>query len=225
MSQKKGWGRTVMGWFVVDEEERAAAAAGTPSGGGGESVDDLIARYASGTPGGAPAAPPVQFQGEVPRAQGGQIDLPRIFLAAGIDDEEQGRIRKAQDLLKSLPAETPAPVKKQIVEASLKAFGVPIEQIIESGVQEIEALEAWIQREAQETQRTLADATKKIEDLNREIAELKQLMEVSVAEQNSATQAVNAAKLQVQDVLEFFGQEKVAKVVKDSPKLHEPPTS
>ena len=206
-----------MGWFVVDDEAQPAP------GGGGESVDDLIARYASApAEGAAPAAPPVQFQGEVPRAQGGQIDLPRIFAAAGIDDEEQGRIRRAQDLLKSLPAETPAPVKKQIVEASLKAFGVPIEQIIESGVQEIEALEAWIQREAQETQRTLADAQTKIEALTREIAELKRLMEVSVAEQDAAAQAVNAAKLQVQQVLEFFGQERVAQVVQASPKLHEP---
>jgi hypothetical protein len=29
----------------------------------------------------------------------------------------------------------------------------------------------------------------------------------------------------VQKVLEFFGQDAVARVVKDSPKLHEPPTS
>ena len=190
MSQKKGWGKTVMGWFVESDEPAAAA--------------------------------PVEFKGEVPRAQGGQIDLPRIFEAAGIDAEEQSRISRAQELLRSLPAETPAPVKKQIVEASLKAFGVPIEQIIEAGVQEIEALEAWIQREAQETQRTLGDATTKIGQLEKEIAELKQLMEVSVQEQNTAGSAVNAAKLQIQQVLEFFGQEQVAKVVQASPKLHEP---
>jgi hypothetical protein len=214
MSEKKGWGRTVMGWFVQEDEAPAPAAKQ-------ESVDDLIAKYASGpAPGGT--APPVEFKGEVPRAQGGSVDLPRIFESAGIDAEEQARISRAKELLKSLPAETPAATKKQIVEASLKAFGVPIEQIIEAGVQEIEALEAWVQREAQETQRTLADATAKIDDLTRQIAELKQLMEVSVQEQNAAGAAVNTAKLEIQQVLEFFGQDKVAAVVKASPKLHEP---
>jgi hypothetical protein len=167
----------------------------------------------------------VEFQGELPPAHGGQIDLPRVFIAAGIDGEDQARVDRAQELLRSLPAETPAPVKKQIVEAALKAFGVPIEQIIEAGVQEIEALEAWIQREALATQRTLADAGKKIDDLNREIAELKRLMEVSVQEQNAAGAAVNQAKLHIQEVLEFFGEERVAKVVQASPKLHEPPST
>jgi hypothetical protein len=216
MSEKKGWGRTVMGWFVQSDEVAPVAPGATK-----ESVDDLIARYAGGAPAAA-AAPPVEFKGDVPRAQGGQIDLPRVYEAAGIDAEEQARISRAQELLRSLPAETPAAVKKQIVEASLKAFGVPIEQIIEAGVQEIEALEAWIQREAQETQRTLGDATKKIDDLTQQIADLKQLMDVSVQEQNAASTAVNAAKLQIQQVLEFFGQEQVAKVVQASAKLHEP---
>ena len=35
-------------------------------------------------------------------------------------------------------------------------------------------------------------------------------------------QSCNAKKLEVQKVLEFFGQEAVARVVRESPKLHEP---
>jgi hypothetical protein len=35
-------------------------------------------------------------------------------------------------------------------------------------------------------------------------------------------QACNAKKLEVQKVLEFFGQDAVARVVRESPKLHEP---
>ena len=44
----------------------------------------------------------------------------------------------------------------------------------------------------------------------------------SLDEQSAATGACNQAKLQVQEVLEFFGQEKVAQVVETSPKLSEP---
>ena len=47
-------------------------------------------------------------------------------------------------------------------------------------------------------------------------------MEERVKEQNSVVAACNAKKLDVQKVLEFFGRDKVAQVVKDSPKLHEP---
>jgi hypothetical protein len=220
MGEKKGWGRTVMGWIIVDDHAKGEAAR-APTG---DSVEDLLARY-SGDPGAppAPAPMPVQLQGDVPRAQGGKLELGRIFAAASISPEEQGRVVKAQELLRTLPTETPLPVKKQIVEASLKAFGYPIDDLIEAGVQEIQALEAYIQREAQESQRTLADATQRIEALTKEISDLKQLMQSTIDEQAAAAAACNQAKLQIQEVLEFFGQEAVARVVQASPKLHEPP--
>ena len=49
--------------------------------------------------------------------------------------------------------------KKQIVEASLKAFGVPIEKIIEAGVAEIEALEFYIRSGASDTEKVLQDGS------------------------------------------------------------------
>ena len=42
-------------------------------------------------------------------------------MAASISSDEQGRIEKARSLLKTLPQDTPRDVKRQIVEASLKA--------------------------------------------------------------------------------------------------------
>ena len=47
-------------------------------------------------------------------------------------------------------------------------------------------------------------------------------MESRTAEQLAVVQACNDKKLGIQKVLEFFGQEKVARVVRDSPKLVEP---
>jgi len=217
MAEKKSFGRKVMGWFVVDDNADKKKPDISE-----ESVDDLIKRYADDKPA-APPPPPVELKGDLPRATGGQLDLPRIFAAAGISAEEQGRVVRAQELLKTLPAETPVPVKRQIVEASLKAFGYPIDDLIEAGAQEIQALEAYIQREAAETQRTLGDASKRIEQLTQEIADLRKLMQTAIDEQNLATQASNAAKLPVQQVLEFFGEDAIARVVHASPKLQEPP--
>src|SRR5664279_4607704 len=106
MSEKKGWGSTVLGWFVVQE-------GGAPG---------------SAQPNGAPppAAPePPAFVKEPPAAPGGRVDFPKVYEAAGLDSEEQGRVAKAAELLAALPAGTEPAIKKQIVEASLKAFGVP----------------------------------------------------------------------------------------------------
>ncbi|MCU1277551.1 MAG: hypothetical protein JWM53_1097 [bacterium] len=211
MSDKKGFGSTVLGWFVVREGEEDKKQ---------ESADELIAKYANDAP--PPSPPEVKLTGELPKSQGGNVDFAAVYRAAGIDDGEQGRIDKATQLLKTLPAETPKDVKKQIVEASLKAFGYPVEQIIEAGAQEIQALEVYIQAGQRDTQALLADSQKRIADLEAETARVKKVMEDQVASQYALTQACNQMKLKVQEVLEFFGQEAVARVVSQSPKLHEP---
>ena len=54
-----------------------------------------------------------------------------------------------------------------------------------------------------------------------EIAEIKKLMELQVGTQESLARATNEQKLRVQSVLEFFGQEAVARVVRESSKLVE----
>jgi hypothetical protein len=210
MSEKKSFGSTVLGWFVVREGADAKP----------DSADDLIAKYAAE----APAAPPpeIKLTGELPKPEGGKVDYPAVLRAAGIGDEEQSRIEKARGLLKTLPADTPKEIKKQIVEASLKAFGYPVEKIIEVGAQAIQALEVYIQSGQKETQSLLVQSQQRLEELNSEIARVKKVMEDAVSQQYQLTQSCNEEKLRVQEVLEFFGQEAVARVVRESPKLHEP---
>src|SRR5262249_11125529 len=145
-----------------------------------------------------------------------------VFEAAGVDAAERDRVSKAQELLRSLPSDTPAPAKKQIVEASLKAFGVSTQTIIEAAVQEIQALEAFIRAGQGDTQKVLTDGNQRISELELEIERTKQAMQQAVAEQEARAQAANAEKLKVQQVLEVFGQEAVARVVEESPKLHKP---
>ncbi|MSP62326.1 MAG: hypothetical protein EXR72_18740 [Myxococcales bacterium] len=223
MSEKKGWGTTVLGWFVVRDGEEAAggdhSAASTDAG-----TDALIAKYAQ-APEAAPS--PVTFADGVPlpATAGEAIDFPGVYRAAGLDDEEQGRIDKATALLRTLPLETPKEVKRQIVEASLKAFGYPLDQIIEAGAGEIQALQGYIELGQRKTQSLLGEGTTRLAKIEKEAAEVKLLMEETVKRQYELTNACNEQKLKVQEVLEFFGQDAVARVVRDSPKLHEPATT
>jgi hypothetical protein len=202
MSDKRSWGSTVLGWFVVQE-------GATPSDAPSEAPP-------------AAAPEPPAFVSQPPPAPGGRVDFPRVFEAASVDPEEQGRVAKAADLLESLPAGTEAAVKKQIVEASLRAFGVPVEKIIEGAVQEIQALEAYIRACAADTQKVHEESEKRIAQFEEEIRRIRTVMETRTAEQLSVVQACNDRKLGIQKVLEFFGQETVARVVRDSPKLVEP---
>jgi hypothetical protein len=217
MSDKKSWGTTVLGWFVVRPEDEAAV--GLPPTDPGAAGTTGADPYQSDQP---VAPEPPAFATTPPAAPGGQVDFPGVFAAAGVDEEEQARVAKAAALLGSLPADTEPAVKKQIVEASLNAFGVPIDLIIENGVQEIQALEGYIQAGASDTQKLLQESQARIAQFETEIARIRQVMEERVAEQTGVVRACNAKKLDIQRVLEFFGQEAVARVVRDSPKLVEP---
>jgi hypothetical protein len=201
----------VLGWFIVQD-----AAAASP-GGASLAADADAAVIAAA----AQSSPPV-FQQEPPSPSGGHVPFDEVFGAAGIDADERERVSKAQQLLGGLPAETPLGVKKQIVEASLKAFGVPIDNIIETGVAEIQALEVYIRKSAGDTQQLIEEANRRIAQFEDEVRKLRGVMERQTLEQQSVTAACNVRKLDVQRVLEFFGQEAVARVVQASPRLHDP---
>jgi len=207
MSDKKNWGQTVLGWFVVsDDDARPDGAPGDPDG------------EASGMTRGVEQV----FVTNPPAATGGSVDFDAVFEAAGIGADERQRVAKTMELLRALPADTPTPVKKQIVEASLNAFGVPIDQIIGSGVSEIQALEGYIRAGAADSQQVLADGEQRIKALEEQSRQIRAVMEQRVQEQQVAVRACNDRKLGIQQVLEFFGQEAVARVVQASPKLQTP---
>lgn len=266
---KKGWGKTVAGWFVEFEDEpagNAPPAGKAPAGkapaappASDDATDDIIRRYAGGgggAKGAKPAATPAKPDtsparspsGEAPPDFGGaatpatsggsgassanpavdatgNLDFASVFKAAGISEAEADRVNRTLGLLSQLPAETPQPVKKQIVEASLNSFGVPIESIIESAVAEIEALHSCIEGGKQQTASLLEQSQGRIEQLQKQIAEVQQVILARQAEQRSLEQQARSHGLKVQQILEFFGQELVGKVVKESPRLHEPEKS
>jgi hypothetical protein len=201
---KKTWGHTVLGWFIEKEDDQTADVAGAA-----ESAPTAI-------------APAQIFAKQPPGAPGGKVDFDGVFEAAGIDDGGRERVQKASELLGSLPVETPLETKKQIVEASLKAFGVPIDKIIETGVAEIQALEGYIRTDQADTQKLIGESNARIASYEQEISHIRTVMEERVREQQGVQTACNSKKLEVQRVLEFFGRDEVARVVRESSKLINP---
>ncbi|MCM3900903.1 MAG: hypothetical protein ND866_04290 [Pyrinomonadaceae bacterium] len=221
MSEKKGWGSTVAGWFI--ERDEPIGSAGVD---GEEPGDSPVASEEASSSSREDYATPSPTQGVFktvpPPPLGGQVDFGAVFAAAGVDAEEQQRVARTTELLRSLPAGTDAAVKKQIVEASLKAFGVPIEKIIEASVEEIQALDGYIRNGAADNDKLIQESDARIKQYEEEIKNIRGVMQQSVNEQQSLIKICNDKKLEVQQVLEFFGRDTVARVVKASPKLHDP---
>lgn len=221
MSDKRGWGSTVAGWFIEQEEP-----IGSPEIERGALSDLPIASEEAVSPSLEDYATPSPTQGvfktSPPPSTGGQVDFDAVFAAAGVDTDEQQRVARTTELLRSLPAGTDAAVKKQIVEASLKAFGVPIEKIIEASVEEIQALDGYTRNGAADNDKLIQESDARIKQYEEEIKNIRGVMQQSVDEQQKLIKVCNDKKLEIQQVLEFFGRDTVARVVKASPKLHDP---
>ena len=184
MSDKKGWASTVAGWFIERDEEPTAPA---ETDFGEIPEPPLPAAPDSYT---TPSPTQSVFQTSPPPPTGGQVDFPAVFEAAGVDQDEQQRVARTTDLLNSLPAGTDAAVKKQIVEASLKAFGVPIEKIIEATVEEIQALDGYIRNGAADNEKLIQESEARIKQYELEIQNIRSVMQQSVSEQQNADQGV-----------------------------------
>lgn len=213
MSDKKGWGATVTGWFIERDEPPAPLETESPDV---PAPPTPVEDYTT------PSPTQAVFQTAPPPPAGGQVDFAAVFQAAGVDPEEQQRVTRTTDLLRSLPAGTDITVKKQIVEASLKAFGVAVDKIIEATVEEIQALDGYIRNGAADNEKLIQESDARIKEYEQEIQNIRSVMQQSVEEQQKLIKVCNDKKLEVQQVLEFFGQDTVAKVVKASPKLHDP---
>jgi hypothetical protein len=219
MSDKKSWGSTVAGWFIERDEPPATEIPHSGEPPQSPSLDTFAPATENYT---TPSPTQTVFQTAPPRPAGGAVDFAAVFAAAGVDTEEQQRVARTTELLRSLPAGTDAAIKKQIVEASLKAFGVPIEKIIEATVEEIQALDGYIRNGAADNEKLIQESDARIKQYEEEIKNIRSVMQESVDEQQNLIKVCNDKKLEVQQVLEFFGQDKVASVVKASPKLHDP---
>jgi hypothetical protein len=206
-------GTTVSGRGRTRPPGAGASASGTAT----PAVQAAAQAAASGSA--APVADAgAEAAGEVPEIK---VDFPDVLRRAGLSNDEQSRVDRALTLLHALPAETPVEIKRQIVGASLQAFGIPVEQIIESAALHLKAYDRHIKEGQTQTQALLEQSNRRLAELEQEVARVKLVMQEQLSQQKGLTTACNKQKLRVQEVLEFFGEEALNKVVQTSVKLRD----
>jgi hypothetical protein len=144
------------------------------------------------------------------------VDFVAIYEAAGVAADQRKKVNKAQDLLRTLPAQAPAQVKRDIVEAAFKAFDIPTSKIVAAAKGEMNALKAFIAQSEDTTARIQMESAKQIADLQAKIAEVKASMAKSIAEQESRAQAARDEMLKVEPILQFFARESAEASDRDS---------
>lgn len=206
MVMKKGLGDKVMSFFVVredDEDERATAEADVPVS--IEPEPEAVAAPRASAPAraaqaglaGAPLVPPGKAHDAA--------TFRGVYRAAGVGDDSQEKVEKVLTLLASLPASTPVDVRRTIVEASLKAFGVPVDGILDAAAAQLSALDAYVGEGEKRTRDVELDAKNRVERLSREIAEIQRLVELQRASHGELVRATADERDRVAAVFDFFG--------------------
>ena len=212
MPEEKGLGSKLLGLFV--ESKEGTPDEGTPAVAASDrekTPAELVAELAgqSAPRKGATAAPPPPMaRAAIPSPSGpvtpAQVDFDAVFKTTGLDASDLDRVRKAEELLKGLPESTPVEVKRQIVEASLKAFGFDIAKIIGAAQQQLKALDTWVRLNEQQTVKGITDAQTQIAQLEDKVISLKADINKRTEQLASLSAAADGRKGQVHRVLEFF---------------------
>lgn len=212
MPEEKGLGKKILGLFVESEKQDEAAAQPEPAEAAeaGKSPAEIVAELAgqgARRPAPGPAAPPMPLPepGRPAAAvEPASVDFDAFFKQAGIDPGELDRVRKAEELLRGLPEETPQAVKRQIVEASLKAFGFEVAKIVAAAQNQLKGLATYARNSEQQAAKAAADAKAEIGKLEEKIIELKVQIDKKQQQAAGVAAAAEQRKAQVQKVLEFF---------------------
>jgi hypothetical protein len=133
-----------------------------------------------------------------------KVDFDAVFKNAGIDPQALDRVRKAEDLLKNLPDSASEELKRQIVEASLKAFGFEIAKIVEAVLTQTKALDAYVRVNEQQTAKAITDAQAQIARLEDQVITLRADIDKRTNTLAGLAAAADVRKRQVSKVLDFF---------------------
>lgn len=225
MPDDKSLGSKLLGVFFESDPKDATPAEGTEAvPGAPKSAAEIVAELAgtaaprpvpaarttaappprAAPPAAASAPAPVSTLGPLPAAEPAQVDFDEVFRKVGMDVAELDRVRKAEELLKGLPEGTPQEIKRQIVEAALKAFGFDTAKIVTSAQGQQKALETWVRLNEQQTEKALADAKAKIAQLEDQVIGLRADIEKKKLNLAGLSAAAQGRAAQVSRVLEFF---------------------
>lgn len=153
-----------------------------------------------------PSQPPIAASSQVPQLfNGGTVDIGAVYNFAKVTSEERDRVVRAEELLMLLPST--ASQTREVVDATLRAFGVDARKIIDAASKELGALEAFVRYSHEQTQRVIETNAKRIAELEAEIARCKQVSQVATNEGDERARTINLELVKVQRVLEFFAHD------------------
>lgn len=136
---------------------------------------------------------------------GARVDIDAIYRAAKLVAEELDRVVRAEELLHLLPST--ASHKREVVDATFRAFGVDRTKIVAAASKQLESLESFIRYSHEQTQRVIDAGAARISELEAEIARCREASAKATGEGEERARAVNEVLVKVQRVLEFFGDE------------------
>lgn len=209
--EKHGFGRKLLGLFVEQNHKdgEPSEAKPDPELSPAEQVAALAKASAPPPSSSGSPAPTASAEGPggrpIPPASYKTPDFSGIFKSGGMSDEDRDRLAKAEDLLRNLPAETPAPLKRQIVEGTLRTFGIPMEKLSASALRAADALDAYLGISDQDLQARSDAAQKRLRELQAEEQKLQQALAERRQLQSTLVFDVRARQAELRAVVSFFG--------------------
>jgi hypothetical protein len=167
----------------------APAAAGPPTA-------------ATGPMGGAPPAFAVSAQSAPIEAA--KVDFAGIFRAAGLTEDETEQVNRATQLLSSLPPGLPIETQRQIVEGTLRTFGVDPGKIRAACQREQKALDTYAMVKRQDLEKRTVEGQKKLAELQAEMEKVQRALEDRAREQAGLELGCRNQKEVVGRVVSFF---------------------
>ncbi len=217
MPDDKSLGKRILGLFVESVDDTKPSSTTTDPDGAPSPADEIaalakqsapqaaqpVANAVVARPVNAPPAKPVATASAA-AVEPAKVDFDGVFKNAGIDPQALDRVRKAEELLKNLPDSASDEVKRQIVEASLKAFGFEIAKILEAVVTQTKALDTYVRINEQQTAKAITDAQAQIAKLEDQVITLRADIDKRTTALASIAAAADVRKRQVSKVLDFF---------------------
>jgi len=161
-TEQKGLGKKIKRLFLEDGAEAAAPASAA------EEVAQIAQEAASAQP--PPSAPPAGVEPA-------HVDFANIYRAAGLTQEQLDEVDRTEKLLRTLPANLPLETQKQILEGTLKTFGVAPDRIRQTIARQQRSLIAYAGVVKQDAEKRDAEAHARIEQLRAEALKLERAID------------------------------------------------
>lgn len=136
---------------------------------------------------------------------GPTVDVSAVYQSARLSADELDRVTRAEGLLHLLPPKSAH--TREIVDATLVAFGVDRARIIEAAGKQLDALERFVRYSQEQTQGVLDVTARRVAELEAEIEHCRQTAALATREGEERARTVNNEMVKVQRVLEFFDGE------------------